>query len=207
MVPVPNPPAATSTAPPEGGATPKAASRSNRRRKSSASPPPIAQAAPAGNGQALTRPDAQTGAGVGADSDVLERSADELKQLVTMVETESGDLRRLYADGLAKKEAGGAKLTPEDDRLKDALRDLQGAAERFNLLFQSSFSARFRNRLSRLAHPGDDHAQLQRRCKALTDKGESADQLMIRLGPAPPVYQLWKRMSRQLRRAAALCGS
>jgi serine/threonine protein kinase len=133
--------------------------------------------------------------------------AEELKQLAGGLETDSAELRRLYADCVARKGDGGAQLGDDGRRLQDALGELQSAAERFNLLFKSGFFARFRTRLGRIAHPGDEHGQLVRRCQALSEKGASLDRLMTSVGPAPPVRQFWQRMRRQVRRAATLCAA
>jgi tRNA A-37 threonylcarbamoyl transferase component Bud32 len=130
----------------------------------------------------------------------------DLKRLAAELEKESGEIRHLYGDFLGQKAHRGVRFSADEIRLREQLGELQTAAERFSLLFKSGFFARARARLGRLGHPSDERGQIVRRCKTLSEKGASVEDLVARVTPSPPVRELWQQMRRATRQAASLCG-
>jgi hypothetical protein len=143
------------------------------------------------------------GAGGGAAGSTPD---DELRQLGIEIETESDQIRNLYADFLSQKEKGGSRLSDSDDKLKDELKDLQRAAEGFHAQFQTGFWARTRNRFGRLGHSEDQKAQVTRVARTLVGSGSRVDALMAEVKPDPAVRELWRRIHQQCRRIAEICG-
>jgi hypothetical protein len=132
--------------------------------------------------------------------------AEELRLLSGEIETESGQIRNLYADFLFRKGMAGKPLTGSDGKLKDELKELQHAAESFGAPFRTGFWARTRSRLGRLGHSEDQNAQITRLARDLVGSGSRADALMAQVKPDPAVRQLWRHLRRQWRRVAEICG-
>jgi tRNA A-37 threonylcarbamoyl transferase component Bud32 len=149
---------------------------------------------------------AATSAGAGGGSAAGGTPDDELRQLGIEIETESDQIRNLYADFLSQKEKGGSRLSDSDDKLKDELKDLQRAAEGFHAQFQTGFWARTRNRFGRLGHSEDQKAQVARVARTLVGSGSRVDALMAEVKPDPAVRELWRRIHQQCRRIAEVCG-
>ncbi|HVR09117.1 MAG TPA: hypothetical protein VMW75_13795, partial [Thermoanaerobaculia bacterium] len=177
---------------PAGGATTEIAGRQEEERGARAD---------GGEATGSGSPGGATGAGV-----ARALPAAELRQLGGELAAESGKLRDLYADFLSKKEKAGRRLTANDDKLKDEIKELQRAAEGFGAPFQTGFWARARNRLGRFGRSEDPNAQITRLARALAGSGARADALMAQVKPDPAVRQLWRHIRRQCRRVAEICG-
>jgi tRNA A-37 threonylcarbamoyl transferase component Bud32 len=184
------PPLAPTAGRPSSGAQPESAGRKEERGAKAEGGDGTAAGAPAESGGTVART----------------LPADELRQLGSELETESGQLRKLYADFLSQKEKGGKRLGGSDDKLKEELKELQHAAESFAAPFQTGFWARTRSRLGRFGHSEDQNAQITRLARALVGSGKRADALMAQVKPDPAVRQLWRRIHRQWRRIAEICG-
>jgi hypothetical protein len=125
---------------------------------------------------------------------------EELKRLGGELQTESARLLDTYASFLEKKENDGGEITDADEELEELIESFAGSAEKLNgQLTGGGFFARLRNRKDKDARP-----QLQKRFKALTDRGAQVDRLMAQVQPSPEVRQAWQEIRRDWQRVGAI---
>lgn len=125
---------------------------------------------------------------------------EELQRLGGELQSDSARLLTTYLAFLEHKEDGGGDITDADEELEELIEGFSETAERFNNQLQGGgFFARIRNRKDRDARP-----QLQKRFKALADRGAQVDRLMNQVQPGPEVRQAWQEIRRDWQRAGAI---
>jgi serine/threonine protein kinase len=125
---------------------------------------------------------------------------EELRRLGGELQTESAQLLETYLAFLEKKEDGGADITDADEELEELIEDFAGTAENFNnQLAGRGFFTRLRNRKDADARP-----QLQKRFKALADRGVQVDRLMNQVQPGPEVRQAWQGIRTRWQRVGTI---
>jgi DNA repair exonuclease SbcCD ATPase subunit len=125
---------------------------------------------------------------------------EELKRLAGELQTESAQLLETYTAFLEKKENDGGEITDADEELEELIESFAGTAEKLNgQLAGGGFFARLRNRKDTDARP-----QLQKRFKALADRGAQVDRLMGQVQPSPEVRQAWQEIRRDWQRVGSI---
>jgi len=113
---------------------------------------------------------------------------EELRRLGGELQAESTQLLETYLAFLEKKEDGGADITDADEELEGLIEAFSETAEKLNnQVTGGGFFARLRNRKDTDARP-----QLEKRFKALADRGVQVDRLMNQVQPGPEVRQAWQ---------------
>ena len=113
---------------------------------------------------------------------------EELRRLGGELQAESAQLLETYLAFLEQKEDGGADITDADEELESLIEAFSETAEKLNTqVAGGGFFARIRNRKDKDARP-----QLEKRFKALADRGVQVDRLMNQVQPGPEVRQAWQ---------------
>ncbi len=125
---------------------------------------------------------------------------EELRRLGGELQAESTQLLETYLAFLEKKEDGGADITDADEELEGLIETFSEAAEKLNThLAGGGFFAKIRNRKDKDARP-----QLEKRFKALADRGVQVDRLMNQVQPGPEVRQAWQGIRARWQRAGTI---
>ncbi|HEX3531816.1 MAG TPA: protein kinase [Thermoanaerobaculia bacterium] len=123
---------------------------------------------------------------------------EELRTLAAELDTMSGDLVDRYKELLSKKEDSGAKLSRNDEKLKDDLEAFQDAAVTFDKQFQVGRWGRM------FGHRPDDRRQTRENVSRLATLGPQVELLMNEVRPGPEVRQAWNEVRRRWKRVGAV---
>ncbi|MEA2560497.1 MAG: eukaryotic-like serine/threonine-protein kinase [Acidobacteriota bacterium] len=125
---------------------------------------------------------------------------EELRRLGGELQAESTQLLETYLAFLEKKENGGADITDADEELESLIEAFSETAEKLNnQVTGGGFFARLRNRKDTDARP-----QLEKRFKALADRGVQVDRLMNQVQPGPEVRQAWQGIRTRWQRVGTI---
>ncbi len=125
---------------------------------------------------------------------------EELRRLGGELQTESAQLLETYLIFLEQKEDGGADITDADEELEGLIEAFSETAEKLNnQVTGGGFFARIRNRKDKDARP-----QLEKRFKALADRGVQVDRLMNQVQPGPEVRQAWQGIRTRWQRVGTI---
>jgi len=123
---------------------------------------------------------------------------EELHTLAAELDTMSGDLVDRYKEFLSKKEDSGAKLSRNDEKLKDDLEAFQDAAVTFDKQFQVGRWGRM------FGHKANDRRQTRENVSRLAVLGPQVELLMNEVHPGPEVRQAWNEVRRRWKRVGAV---
>jgi serine/threonine protein kinase len=125
---------------------------------------------------------------------------EELRRLGGELQAESAQLLETYLAFLETKEDGGADITDADEELEDLIEGFSETAEKLNTqLAGGGFFTRLRNRKDKDARP-----LLEKRFKALADRGVQVDRLMNQTQPGPEVRQAWQGIRTRWQRVGTI---
>jgi len=123
---------------------------------------------------------------------------EELHTLAAELDTMSGDLVDRYKEFLSKKEDSSARLTRNDEKLKDDLEAFQDAAVTFDKQFQVGRWGRL------FGHKADDRRQTRENVSRLAVLGPQVELLMNEVRPGPEVRQAWNEVRHRWKRVGAV---
>ncbi len=123
---------------------------------------------------------------------------EELHTLAAELDTMSGDLVDRYKEFLSKKEDSGARLSRNDEKLKDDLEAFQDAAVTFDKQFQVGRWGRM------FGHKANDRRQTRENVGRLAVLGPQVELLMNEVRPGPEVRQAWNEVRRRWKRVGAV---
>ncbi|HVG06728.1 MAG TPA: protein kinase [Thermoanaerobaculia bacterium] len=125
---------------------------------------------------------------------------EELRRLGGELQAESAQLLETYLAFLETKEDGGADITDADEELEGLIEAFSETAEKLNnQVAGGGFFARLRNRKDTDVRP-----QLEKRFKALADRGVQVDRLMNQVQPGPEVRQVWQGIRTRWQRVGTI---
>ncbi|HEX5719018.1 MAG TPA: protein kinase [Thermoanaerobaculia bacterium] len=125
---------------------------------------------------------------------------EELRRLGGELQAESAQLLETYLAFLEQKEDGGADITDADEELEGLIEAFSENAEKLNnQVAGGGFFARIRNRKDKDARP-----QLEKRFKALADRGVQVDRLMNQIQPDLEVRQAWQGIRTRWQRVGTI---
>ncbi|MFP5286316.1 MAG: protein kinase domain-containing protein [Thermoanaerobaculia bacterium] len=197
------PPVQPAVEPPLPAATPEATPIPERKLPRPTPPPwpeptPVPREEPVAPVEAPATPEPEPSPRI--SEEIPAAPVEELRQLGGELQTESAQLLETYVAFLERKEDGGADITDADEELEELIEDFAETAESFNnQIAGKGFFTRLRNRKDADARP-----QLQKRFKALADRGVQVDRLMNQVQPGPEVRQAWQGIRTRWQRVGTI---